>query len=88
MDINLPNSLAIVEIKILNEFRNKNYMKETMKWLHGFAKENGYKSLFLRIDDDSEISQEILFQIYRKYGFSVYKTYDEDDEDVFMYKLI
>ena len=87
LDINLPNPLAIVEIKILNQFRGKNYMKETINWLYNFAKENGYKSLFLRVDDDSEISQDTLFKIYQKYGFSVYRTTDDED-DVFMYKLI
>jgi len=87
VDVNLPNPLAIVDIKILNQFRGKNYMKETMNWLYQFAKENGYKSLFLRVDDDSEISQEILLQIYQKYGFSVYRTTDDED-DIFMYKLL
>jgi GNAT superfamily N-acetyltransferase len=87
VDVNLPNPLAIVDIKILKQFRGKNYMKETMNWLYNFAKENGYKSLFLRVDDDSEINQETLFQIYQKYGFSVYKTTDDED-DVFMYKLL
>lgn len=87
VDINLPNPLAIVDIKIFDQFRGKKYMKETMNWLYDFAKENGYKSLFLRVDDDSEISQGILFQIYQKYGFSVYRTFDEDD-DIFMYKLL
>ena len=87
VDVNLPNPLAIVDIKILNQFRGKNYMKETMNWLYNFAKENGYKSLFLRVDDDSEISQETLFQIYQKYGFSVYRTTDDED-DIFMYKLL
>ena len=87
VDVNLPNPLAIVEIKILNQFRGKNYMKETMNWLYNFAKENGYKSLFLRVDDDSEISQETLFKIYQKYGFSVYRTTDDED-DIFMYKLL
>ena len=87
VDVNLPNPLAIVDIKIFNQFRGKNYMKETMNWLYNFAKENGYKSLFLRVDDDSEISQETLFQIYQKYGFSVYRTTDDED-DIFMYKLL
>ena len=87
VDVNLPNPLAIVDIKILNQFRGKNYMKETMNWLYNFAKENGYKSLFLRVDDDSEISQETLFKIYQKYGFSVYRTTDDED-DIFMYKLL
>jgi RimJ/RimL family protein N-acetyltransferase len=87
VDVNLPNPLAIVDIKIFNQFRGKNYMKETMNWLYQFAKENGYKSLFLRVDDDSEISQEILLQIYQKYGFSVYRTIDDED-DIFMYKLL
>jgi RimJ/RimL family protein N-acetyltransferase len=87
VDVNLPNPLAIVDIKIFNQFRGKNYMKETMNWLYQFAKENGYKSLFLRVDDDSEISQEILLQIYQKYGFSVYRTTDDED-DIFMYKLL
>jgi ribosomal protein S18 acetylase RimI-like enzyme len=71
--------LAIVDIKILNQFRGKNYMKETMNWLYNFAKENGYKSLFLRVDDDSEISQDTLFKIYQKYGFSVYITTDDEE---------
>lgn len=87
VDVNLPNPLAIVDIKIFNQFRGKNYMKETMNWLYQFAKENGYKSLFLRVDDDSEISQETLFQIYQKYGFKVYRTTDDED-DIFMYKLL
>ena len=87
VDVNLPNPLAIVDIKILNQFRGKNYMKETMNWLYNFAKENGYKSLFLRVDDDSEISQDTLFKIYQKYGFSVYRTTDDED-DIFMYKLL
>lgn len=87
VDVNLPNPLAIVDIKILNQFRGKGYMKETVNWLYNFAKENGYGSIFLRVDDDSETSQETLFQIYLKYGFSVYKTTDEDD-DIFMYKLL
>ena len=87
VDVNLPNPLAIVDIKILNQFRGKNYMRETMNWLYNFAKENGYKSLFLRVDDDSEISQETLFKIYQKYGFSKYRTTDDDD-DIFMYKLL
>jgi GNAT superfamily N-acetyltransferase len=87
VDVNLPNPLAIVDIKIFNQFRGKNYMKETMNWLYQLAKENGYKSLFLRVDDDSEISQEILLQIYQKYGFSVYRTTDDED-DIFMYKLL
>ena len=87
VDVNLPNPLAIVDIKIFNQFRGKNYMKETMNWLYNFAKENEYKSLFLRVDDDSEISQETLLQIYQKYGFSVYRTTDDED-DIFMYKLL
>jgi hypothetical protein len=87
VDVNLPNPLAIVDIKIFNQFRGKNYMKETMNWLYNFAKDNGYKSLFLRVDDDSEVSQETLFQIYQKYGFSVYRTTDDED-DIFMYKLL
>jgi hypothetical protein len=87
VDVNLANPLAIVEIKIFNQFRGKNYMKDTMSWLYDFAKNNGYKSLFLRVDDDSEISQETLFQIYQKYGFSVYRTTDDED-DIFMYKLL
>lgn len=85
VDINLPNPLALVDIKILNEFRGKNYLTETMRWLEGFAKDKGYKSLFLRVDDNSEISSDILFQIYQKYGFRPYKTVDEE-EDIFMYK--
>jgi len=85
VDINLPNPLALVDIKIFNEFRGKNYLTETMKWLEGFAKDKGYKSLFLRVDDNSEISSDILFQIYQKYGFRPYKTVD-DEEDIFMYK--
>lgn len=87
VDVNLPNPLAIVDIKIFSQFRGKNYMKETMNWLYNFAKDNGYKSLFLRVDDDSEISQETLFQIYQKYGFKVYRTTDDED-DIFMYKLL
>lgn len=87
MDINLPNPLSLVDIKIFNEFRGKNYLTETMKWLEGFAKDKGYKSLFLRVDDNSEISSDILFQIYQKYGFRPYKTVDEE-EDIFMYKLL
>jgi hypothetical protein len=87
VDVNLPNPLTIVDIKIFNQFRGKNYMKETMNWLYNFAKENEYKSLFLRVDDDSEISQETLFQIYQKYGFKVYRTIDDED-DIFMYKLL
>jgi hypothetical protein len=87
IDVNLPNPLAIVDIKIFNQFRGKNYMKETMNWLYNFAKDNGYNSLFLRVDDDSEVSQETLFQIYQKYGFKVYRTTDDED-DIFMYKLL
>lgn len=87
VDINLPNPLAIVEIKIFNQFRGKNYMKETMNWLYDFSKENGFKSLFLRVDDDSEISQETLYQIYAKLGFSTYRTIDSED-DIFMYKML
>jgi hypothetical protein len=88
VDVNLPNPLAIVDIKILNQFRGKNYMKETMNWLYIFAKDNGFKSIFLRVDDDSEISQETLVQIYNKLGFKIYKTYDDNEGDIFMYKLI
>ena len=62
-------------------------MRETMEWLYNFAKENGYKSLFLRVDDESEIDSGTLFQIYQKYGFSKYRTTDDED-DIFMYKLI
>ena len=87
VDVNLPNPLAIVDIKIFNQFRGKNYMKETMNWLYTFSKENGYKSLFLRVDDDSEISQDTLFEIYQKCGFSVYRTGDDEDL-IFMYKLL
>lgn len=87
VDVNLPNPLAIVDIKIYNEFRGKKYMSQTMNWLYNFAKKNGYKSLFLRVDDDSEISEETLFQIYQKLGFSVYRTIDDED-DIFMYKLL
>ena len=87
VDVNLPNPLAIVDIKILSQFRGKSYMKETMDWLYDFAKENGYKSLFLRVDDDSEISQETLFKIYQKLGFSTYRTTDDED-DIFMYRLL
>jgi len=85
--IDLPNPLAIVDIKIFNQFRGKNYMKQTMNWLYVFAKKSGYESLFLRVDDDSEISQETLFKIYQKYGFSLYRTTDDED-DIFMYKLL
>lgn len=87
LDVNLPNPLAIVDIKILNQFRGKNYMRETMNWLYNFAKEKGYKSLFLRVDDDSEISQDTLYKIYQKFGFSTYRTTDDED-DIFMYKLL
>jgi len=87
VDVNLPNPLAIVDVKIFNKFRGKKYMKETMNWLYNFAKKNKYKSLFLRVDDDSETSQETLFQIYQKYGFSEYITTDDDD-DIFMYMLL
>lgn len=87
VDVNLPNPLAIVDIKIFPQFRGKNYMKDTMNWLYNFAKDNGYNSLFLRVDDDSEVSQETLFQIYQKYGFKVYRTTDDED-DIFMYKLL
>ena len=87
VDVNLPNPLSIVDIKIFDQFRGKKYMKETMNWLYDFAKENGYKSLFLRVDDDSEVSQETLFQIYQKYGFSIYRTTD-DEEDIYMFKLL
>jgi RimJ/RimL family protein N-acetyltransferase len=85
IDINLPNPLAIVDIKIFKEFRGKNYMKETMNWLFNFAKEKGYNSLFLRVDDDSELSQETLLKIYENFGFSEYRT---DDDDTFMYKIL
>jgi hypothetical protein len=87
IDVNLPNPLAIVDIKILPEFRGKNYMTETMNWLYDFGKNKGYKSLFLRVDDDSEIDSDILYQIYSKYGFSKYRTTDDED-DIFMYKLL
>lgn len=87
VDVNLPNPLAIVDIKILSQFRGKKYMKETMNWLYNFAKDNDYKSLFLRVDDDSETSSDILYKIYSNYGFSVYKTVDDED-DIFMYKLL
>lgn len=79
VDINLPNPLAICDIKISEKFRNKGYMKQTMSWLDGFTKENGFDSLFLRVDDDSEINERVLTQIY--------KTHDDDD-DIFMYKLL
>ena len=85
VDVNLPNPLAIVDIKIFPQFRGKKYMTKTMNWLYSFAKENGYNSLFLRVDDDSEISEDILFTIYQKYGFRPYKT---EDDDIFMYKLL
>jgi hypothetical protein len=87
VDVNLPNPLAIVDIKILEQFRGKSYMRETMEWLYNFAKENGYKSLFLRVDDESEIDSETLYQIYQKYGFSKYRTTDDED-DIFMYKVL
>jgi hypothetical protein len=83
----LPDPLAIVDIKIFSQFRNKKYMTKTMNWLYDFARENGYKSLFLRIDNDSEINEETLFKIYQKYGFSFYRTTDNED-DIFMYKLL
>jgi hypothetical protein len=86
LDLNLPNPLAIVDIKIFNQFRGKKYMTETMNWLYDFAKKNGYKSLFLRIDDNSEIDVETLNKIYVKNGFSVYRN--NEDDDIFMYKLI
>lgn len=87
VDVNLPDPLSIVEIKIYSEFRGKGYMKETMNWLYNFAKEKGFKSIFLRVDDDSELSKEMLFKIYQKYGFSVYKTFTDED-DLYMYKLL
>lgn len=87
IDINLPNPLAISDINILPEYRGQGYMKQTMIWLENFAKENGFKSLFLRVDDDSDISQESLTQIYLKFGFKIYKTYTDED-DIFMYKLL
>jgi len=87
VDINLPNPLAISDIKILDQFRGRKYMTETMNWLEGFAKEKGYKSLFLRVDDNSEISTGDLYGIYSKYGFRTYRTTDDED-DIFMYKLI
>lgn len=87
IDINLPNSLAISDIKILPEYRNQGYMKQTIKWLENFAQDNGFKSLFLRVDDDSEVNQESLTQIYLKLGFKVYKTHADEDE-IFMYKLL
>lgn len=87
VDVNLSMPLAIVDIKIYKEYRGNKYMKEVMNWLYNFAKEKSYKSLFLRVDDDSEISQDILLQIYQKFGFSIYRTYGNDD-DIFMYKII
>ena len=87
LDVNLPNSLSIADIKILKDFRGRNYMKETLNWLERFAKDEGYESLFLRVDDDSEISEEILVKIYRGFNFKIYKTYG-DEEDIFMYKLL
>lgn len=56
-------------------------------WLENFAQDNGFKSLFLRVDDDSEVNQESLTQIYLKLGFKVYKTH-ADEDDIFMYKLL
>ena len=85
--INLPKPLAIVDVKIYTEFRGKNYMKYTMEWLYNFAKKNGYDSLFLRVDDTSEIPQDTLIDIYKKFGFVFYKTNDDDD-DIYMYKLL
>jgi len=87
IDVNLPNPLAIVDIKILEQFRGKSYMRMTMDWLYNFSKENGYKSLFLRVDDESEIDAGVLYEIYQKYGFFKYRTVDDED-DIFMYKIL
>lgn len=85
--ISLPNPLAIVEINILSEYRGQGYMKQTMKWLENFAQDNGFQSLFLRVDEDSEISEEILIRIYRDFGFRFYETHDGED-GTFMYKTL
>lgn len=80
------NPLAIVDLKIYKQFRGKNYMTDTMNWLEDFAKLNEHDSIFLRVDDSSEISQESLIQIYERFGYSPFETLE--DEDIFMYKLL
>lgn len=83
--ISLPKPLAIVEINILSEYRRQGYMKQTLEWLENFAQKKGFQSLFLRVDEDSEISEEILIRIYRDFGFRFYET-DDDEDGTFMYK--
>lgn len=86
IDTGLPNSLALVEIKIDSEFRNQGLMKQAMKWLEQFAKSRGYESLFLRVGDDSEISQDALYKIYTNFGFRSFEADDDDEE--YMYKIL
>lgn len=87
LDINLDNPLALCDIKIYDKFRQKNYMKKVMYWLYDFAKQQGFNTIFLRVDDDSEVDMDTLISIYSKMGFLIYKTYSDED-DVFMYKKI
>lgn len=84
--ISLPNPLAIVEINILSEYRGQGYMKQTIKWLENFAQDNGFQSLFLRVDEDSEISEDTLIRIYQNLGFRFYET--DDDDGTFMFKKL
>lgn len=82
LDFNFSNPLALVDIKIFPEFRNQGIMKNTINWLHDFAKQQGFSDIILRVDEDSEVSAEDLKRIYSGFG---YREFDAG-EDIFMFK--
>jgi hypothetical protein len=78
---NIPeNSLAICSIDIKRNFRGKGYFSLILKWISDFAQKNGYTSLFLRVDDSSEISQSDLEQIYKSKGFAYFDADTSTDD--------
>lgn len=90
LELDLPNPLAIADVKFDPQFRGKGYMSELLNWLEEYASGLGYQTLFLRVDDDSEVDQQSLHAMYRKLGFEDYNNeyvYDEMN-GLYMYKPI
>lgn len=86
LDLNeLPIPLAISDIEIHSKFRNNGYMTKVMNWLEEFAKSNGFGSLFLRVDNNSEIKVSKLESIYHNFGFI---NFEKQGKDIYMYKLL
>jgi len=88
LELELPNPLAIVDVQIRSQYQGEGYFRELLNWLEDYAVKKGFKTLFLRVDDDSMIDQYQLENMYDHLGFSVYNDeYMNDEMDgLYMYK--